>query len=125
MLFLLNKVLKTFHICFFFCIHHRFTQIFFLSCPENTAITRNLDSTVEKPRDVTGPRESHIGPGSYYYFDSSHTLPRAQARKYDFPWDSLPKDWTTSVKLREISKRRKEDRQSSSGKGCRRERKEE
>lgn len=58
--------------------------------------------------------ESQIGPGSYYYFNSN-TLPRAQAKKYDFPWDSLPKDWTTSVKLREISKRRKEDRQSSSG----------
>lgn len=58
--------------------------------------------------------ESQIGPGSYYYFDSN-TIPRAQAKKYDFPWDSLPKDWTTSVKLREISKRRKEDRQSSSG----------
>lgn len=58
---------------------------------------------------------STIGPGSYYNFESS-TLPRAQARKYDFPWESLPKDWTTSVKLREISKRRaREDRQSSSG----------
>lgn len=58
---------------------------------------------------------STVGPGSYYNFESS-TLPRAQAKKYDFPWESLPKDWTTSVKLREISKRRaKEDRQSSSG----------
>lgn len=62
----------------------------------------------------TDSTESQVGPGSYYYFDSN-TIPRAQAKKYDFPWDSLPKDWTTSVKLREISKRRKEDRQSSSG----------
>ena len=58
---------------------------------------------------------STIGPGSYYNFESN-TLPRAQSKKYDFPWESLPKDWTTSVKLREISKRRaREDRQSSSG----------
>ncbi|CAG5121883.1 unnamed protein product [Candidula unifasciata] len=62
----------------------------------------------------TASTESQVGPGSYYYFDSN-TIPRAQAKKYDFPWDSLPKDWTTSVKLRAISKRRKEDRQSSSG----------
>ncbi|CAL1543064.1 unnamed protein product [Lymnaea stagnalis] len=62
----------------------------------------------------TTSTESQIGPGSYYYFNNN-TIPRAQAKKYDFPWDSLPKDWTTSVKLREISKRRKEDRQSSSG----------
>ncbi|XP_025096963.1 cell wall protein RBR3-like [Pomacea canaliculata] len=33
----------------------------------------------------------------------------------NFPWDSLPKDWTTAVKLREISKRRREERNSSSG----------
>ncbi|GFO12348.1 hypothetical protein PoB_003885300 [Plakobranchus ocellatus] len=68
-----------------------------------------------EPSRAESSRDVHVGPGSYYYFDSNHTLPRAQARKYDFPWDSLPKDWTTSVKLREISKRRKEDRQSSSG----------
>ncbi|RUS90842.1 hypothetical protein EGW08_001349, partial [Elysia chlorotica] len=80
-----------------------------------TRIAANLASTADKPGDITVSRESQVGPGSYYYFDSNHTLPRAQARKYDFPWDSLPKDWTTSVKLREISKRRKEDRQSSSG----------
>ncbi|KAL8566958.1 hypothetical protein ACOMHN_059758 [Nucella lapillus] len=63
---------------------------------------------------LAGSRESSVGPGTYYYF-TSNTLPKAQARKYDFPWESLPKDWTTSVKLREISKRRKEERNSSSG----------
>ncbi|XP_076445158.1 uncharacterized protein LOC143283041 [Babylonia areolata] len=63
---------------------------------------------------LASSRESKVGPGTYYYF-TSNTLPRAQARKYDFPWESLPKDWTTSVKLREISKRRKEERNSSSG----------
>ncbi|KAK7494825.1 hypothetical protein BaRGS_00013952, partial [Batillaria attramentaria] len=63
---------------------------------------------------MSSSRESKVGPGTYYYFNS-HTLPRAQARKYDFPWDSLPKDWTTAVKLREISKRRREERNSSSG----------
>lgn len=72
------------------------------------------DSLLNKEHSRTST--STIGPGSYYNFESS-TLPRAQARKYDFPWESLPKDWTTSVKLREISKRRaREDRQSSSGK---------
>lgn len=56
-----------------------------------------------------------VGPGSYYSMESN-TLPRARVRNYDFPWENLPKDWTTSVKLREISKRRSiEDRQSSSG----------
>lgn len=70
-------------------------------------------------REHSRTSASTIGPGSYYNFESS-TLPRAQARKYDFPWESLPKDWTTSVKLREISKRRaREDRQSSSGKTLR------
>nr|KAG5705034.1 hypothetical protein BaRGS_018764 [Batillaria attramentaria] len=62
---------------------------------------------------MSSSRESKVGPGTYYYFNSN-TLPRAQARKYDFPWDSLPKDWTTAVKLREISKRRREERNSSS-----------
>ncbi|KAK7108095.1 serine-rich adhesin for platelets-like [Littorina saxatilis] len=69
------------------------------------------------PDDISSlasSRESKVGPGTYYYFTSS-TLPRAQARKYDFPWESLPKDWTTAVKLREINKRRKEERNSSSG----------
>lgn len=65
---------------------------------------------------LSSSRESTVGPGTYYYFTSS-TLPRAQARKYDFPWESLPKDWTTAVKLREISRRKKEERNSSSGKG--------
>ncbi|GFS05720.1 hypothetical protein ElyMa_004688300 [Elysia marginata] len=81
---------------------------------ENTPTTESLPPASSSTSRAVS-RDSQIGPGSYYYFDSSHTLPRAQARKYDFPWDSLPKDWTTSVKLREISKRRKEDRQSSSG----------
>lgn len=56
-----------------------------------------------------------VGPGSYYSMESN-TLPRARVKNHDFPWENLPKDWTTSVKLREISKRRSiEDRQSSSG----------
>lgn len=63
---------------------------------------------------ISSSQESQVGPGTYYYFNSN-TLPRAQARKYEFPWDSLPKDWTTAVKLREISKRRREERNSSSG----------
>ena len=71
------------------------------------------DSLLHK--EFSEQSSSTVGPGSYYNFESS-TLPRAQQKKYDFPWESLPKDWTTSVKLREISKRRaKEDRQSSSG----------
>nr|KAI8758446.1 serine-rich adhesin for platelets-like [Biomphalaria glabrata] len=73
----------------------------------------NIASMPETTMSRAPSSESQVGPGTYYYFN--HTLPRAQAKKYDFPWDSLPKDWTTSVKLREISKRRKEDRQSSSG----------
>ncbi|XP_012944084.1 mucin-5AC [Aplysia californica] len=74
----------------------------------------NSHAMPEENLTRTASSESQVGPGSYYYFDNN-TIPRAQAKKYDFPWDSLPKDWTTSVKLREISKRRKEDRQSSSG----------
>lgn len=63
---------------------------------------------------------SKIGPGSYYNFESeNNTLPRRRQTKRmerEFTWNAMPKDWTTSVKLREISKRRsKEDRQSSSG----------
>ncbi|XP_069142741.1 serine-rich adhesin for platelets-like isoform X2 [Argopecten irradians] len=62
---------------------------------------------------------SKVGPGSYYNFESeSNTLPRRQPKRIEreFTWNAMPKDWTTSVKLREISKRRsKEDRQSSSG----------
>ncbi|XP_060070282.1 uncharacterized protein LOC132550253, partial [Ylistrum balloti] len=62
---------------------------------------------------------SKVGPGSYYNFESeSNTLPRRQPKRVEreFTWNAMPKDWTTSVKLREISKRRsKEDRQSSSG----------
>ncbi|XP_052239040.1 actin remodeling regulator NHS-like isoform X3 [Dreissena polymorpha] len=66
-------------------------------------------------KESSSKSSSTLGPGSYYNFESN-TLPRATAKKYDFPWETLPKDWTTSVKLREISKRRaKEDRQSSSG----------
>ncbi|KAL4233220.1 NHS-like 1b [Mactra antiquata] len=77
----------------------------------NLSVPDNLLSREYKSKNSS----STVGPGSYYSFESS-TLPRAQAKKYDFPWESLPKDWTTSVKLREISKRRaKEDRQSSSG----------
>ena len=79
-----------------------------------TAVTKVPDSLLSKEY-TTKSSSTAIGPGSYYSFENS-TLPRAQARKYDFPWESLPKDWTTSVRLREISKRRaKEDRQSSSG----------
>ncbi|KAL3881290.1 hypothetical protein ACJMK2_027745, partial [Sinanodonta woodiana] len=75
----------------------------------NVSNTQNISLTQKEKSEVS------VGPGNYYYFDSN-TLPRAQAKKYNFPWESLPKDWTTSVKLREISKRRsKEDRQSSSG----------
>ncbi|KAK3577455.1 hypothetical protein CHS0354_032306 [Potamilus streckersoni] len=75
----------------------------------NVSNTQNISLTQKEKSDPS------VGPGNYYYFDSN-TLPRAQAKKYNFPWESLPKDWTTSVKLREISKRRsKEDRQSSSG----------
>ncbi|XP_033740102.1 uncharacterized protein LOC117327287 isoform X2 [Pecten maximus] len=62
---------------------------------------------------------SKVGPGTYYNFESeSNTLPRRQPKRIEreFTWNAMPKDWTTSVKLREISKRRsKEDRQSSSG----------
>lgn len=80
-----------------------------------TKLKRKLSPSM--PDDImslTTSRESKVGPGTYYYFESN-TLPLAQARKYDFPWDSLPKDWTTAVKLREISKRRHEERNSSSG----------
>ena len=77
--------------------------------------THHIPDNLLTKDHATKTSSSTIGPGSYYNFESS-TLPRAQARKYDFPWESLPKDWTTSVKLREISKRRaREDRQSSSG----------
>ncbi|OWF44994.1 uncharacterized protein LOC110457581 isoform X2 [Mizuhopecten yessoensis] len=62
---------------------------------------------------------SKIGPGTYYNFESeSNTLPRRQPKRIEreFTWNAMPRDWTTSVKLREISQRRsKEDRQSSSG----------
>lgn len=84
------------------------------------SLERNKTTRVKVPDSLlhqkfSGKSSSTIGPGSYYSFENS-TLPRAQAKKYDFPWESLPKDWTTSVRLREISKRRaKEDRQSSSG----------
>ena len=76
-----------------------------LSMPTGIAETQPL-KTPEKNEEVKD--------GQYYNF-SNNTLPRAQAKKYNFPWESLPKDWTTSVRLREISKRRKEERQSSSG----------
>ena len=73
------------------------------------------DNLLSKEYSSAKSSSTTIGPGSYYSFENS-TLPRAQAKKYNFPWESLPKDWTTSVRLREISKRRaKEDRQSSSG----------
>lgn len=94
-------------------VHERSKSTY--SLERNTSNTSNVpDNLLNKEQSKNS--SSTIGPGSYYNFESS-TLPRAQARKYDFPWESLPKDWTTSVKLREISKRRsKEDRQSSSGK---------
>ncbi|KAH9500637.1 hypothetical protein Btru_077172 [Bulinus truncatus] len=79
----------------------------------SSSLTRTDSPNMPEGISRATSNESQIGPGTYYYFNN--TLPRAQAKKYDFPWDSLPKDWTTSVKLREISKRRKEDRQSSSG----------
>ena len=84
------------------------------SLERNKATRTNVpDSLLHK--EFSERSSSTIGPGSYYSFENS-TLPRAQAKKYNFPWESLPKDWTTSVRLREISKRRaKEDRQSSSG----------
>ena len=84
----------------------------------HSKVTLKRKFSPSMPDDISSlssSRESKVGPGTYYYFTSS-TLPRAQARKYDFPWESLPKDWTTSVKLREISKRRREERNSSSGK---------
>ncbi|KAK3096996.1 hypothetical protein FSP39_005483 [Pinctada imbricata] len=59
-----------------------------------------------------------VGPGSYYNFESeSNTLPRRHVKRPENIWEGLPKDWTTSVKLREITKRRSvcTDRQSSSG----------
>lgn len=85
------------------------------SLERNKAVNAKVpDSLLHQ--EFSGKSSSAVGPGSYYSFENS-TLPRAQAKKYDFPWESLPKDWTTSVRLREISKRRaREDRQSSSGK---------
>ncbi|ESO92267.1 hypothetical protein LOTGIDRAFT_162919 [Lottia gigantea] len=80
--------------------------------------TNNISNAASMPDGIMSTAsgsEKSIGPGTYYYFESN-TLPKAQAKKYDFPWESLPKDWTTAVKLREISKRRpKEERHSSSG----------
>ena len=71
-------------------------------------------------RSNSGVGSTKVGPGSYYNFESeqSNTLPRRNAKKTEYLWEGLPKDWTTSVKLREISKRRSvcTDRQSSSGK---------
>ncbi|XP_046365436.2 serine-rich adhesin for platelets-like [Haliotis rufescens] len=88
-------------------------------CPDNKKKT-NLRKTTSPsmPANIeqtTSSTDSVVGPGTYYYFESN-TIPRAQAKKYDFPWESLPKDWTTSVKLREINKRKSmEERNSSSG----------
>ncbi|WAR08844.1 hypothetical protein MAR_018802, partial [Mya arenaria] len=84
---------------------------------ERNHIHRVPDNLLSKEYTAksTSKSSSTIGPGSYYSFESN-TLPRVHSKKYDFPWESLPKDWTTSVKLREISQRRaREDRQSSSG----------
>ncbi|CAG2242918.1 unnamed protein product [Mytilus edulis] len=65
--------------------------------------------------NTTAEMRRNIGPGSYYC-NESNTLPRRQTRRSESPWEYLPKDWTSSVKLREINKgRSKEDRQSSSG----------
>ncbi|XP_052087627.1 uncharacterized protein LOC127724642 [Mytilus californianus] len=65
--------------------------------------------------NTTAEMRRNIGPGSYYCYESN-TLPRRQSRRSESPWEYLPKDWTSSVKLREINKgRSKEDRQSSSG----------
>ena len=89
------------------------------SSSTRSKVTLKRKFSPSMPDDISSlssSRESTVGPGTYYYFTSS-TLPRAQARKYDFPWESLPKDWTTAVKLREISRRKKEERNSSSGKG--------
>ncbi|KAJ8315605.1 hypothetical protein KUTeg_007755 [Tegillarca granosa] len=61
-------------------------------------------------------RQLKVGPGSYYNFESS-TLPRSFPRRKETPWENIPKDWTTSVKLREITKSRssisREDKCSS------------
>lgn len=61
-------------------------------------------------------RQLKVGPGSYYNFESS-TLPRSFPRRKETPWENMPKDWTTSVKLREITKSRssisREDKCSS------------
>ncbi|XP_067675527.1 serine-rich adhesin for platelets-like isoform X2 [Haliotis asinina] len=88
-------------------------------CPENNKKTNLRKATSPSmPANIeqtTSSTDSVVGPGTYYYFESN-TIPRAQAKKYDFPWESLPKDWTTSVKLREINKRKSmEERNSSSG----------
>ncbi|GAB1607606.1 uncharacterized protein LOC115219682 [Argonauta hians] len=73
------------------------------------------DRICETTPEPVKPVEEEDDGSCHFYNFSNNTLPRAQAKKYDFPWESLPKDWTTSVRMREISKRRKEERQSSSG----------
>lgn len=80
---------------------------------EEPPTAANLSRTPSMPEGM----HRNVGPGSFYSFENN-TLPKMLAKKYDFPWESLPKDWTTSVKLREISKRRiREERNSSSGIG--------
>ncbi|KAL8599264.1 hypothetical protein ACOMHN_007979 [Nucella lapillus] len=81
----------------------------------HNTLQRSLSPSMpEDLASLASSRESCVGPGTYYDFSGS-SMPRVQARKYDFPWESLPKDWTTSVQLREISRRRREERNSSSG----------
>lgn len=80
----------------------------------------NLAKMPSMPDGMLTKREMNlrVGPGTYYGFEmESNTLPRRNVKRNEFPWESMPKDWTTSVKLREISKRNSTytDRQSSSG----------
>ena len=79
-----------------------------------STLARQCSPSMGDGISVSACVDSNVGPGTYYYFSSS-TMPITQARKYDFPWESLPKDWTTAVKLREISQRRKDEHGSSSG----------
>lgn len=70
------------------------------------------------PDGMLNSNRRKVGPGSYYDHEfESNTLPRRGKRiQNDLPWENLPKDWTSSVKLREISKRcSSKERQSSSG----------
>ncbi|XP_061176877.1 uncharacterized protein LOC133185590 [Saccostrea echinata] len=80
----------------------------------------NLAKMPSMPDNMLTRKEMNlrVGPGTYYGFETeSNTLPKRNIKRNEFPWESMPKDWTTSVKLREISKRHSSytDRQSSSG----------